>query len=82
MKSIAKFELSSRESDVYAGPFREVSPQESRLENIRRISNIIQALENLVVQCEDQPDFIRIHGAARNFLRYSSHRLQHLIHQA
>jgi hypothetical protein len=34
----------------------------NRLDRIRRLSNVVQAIENLVVQCEGMPDFEDFNG--------------------
>jgi hypothetical protein len=53
---------------------------EERLEQLRRASNVIQALENLIVQCDDVEMFSSIRNSAHEALQQTRHYLQTIIH--
>jgi len=75
MNSPVNFDVSIDDS------FEEPSHEEQKLESIRRISNIIQALENVVIQCEDNLDFAVLKKSIQSFLEFARRRLMHSIHQ-
>ena len=51
-----------------------------QLKEIRRISNVIQALENLINQCEEGEAFAHIREYSLQALGYSHQQLRRQIH--
>ena len=59
---------------------RDNSPEKKHLDEIRRISNVIQALENLVVQCEEVEGFLSLQNWAKGALDNINLQLRERIH--
>jgi hypothetical protein len=59
---------------------RDNSPHKRQLEEIRQLSNIIQALENLVVQCEGVQEFCELQLIAKTGLSQARKNMSKLIH--
>ena len=58
-----------------------MSVEEARLEEIRRVSNIVQALENVAAQCDDSGNFDRLERSVSEMLMWTRSKLRQLIHQ-
>lgn len=57
----------------------EIEP-EFKLDRIRRMSNIVQALENLILQCEDVDGFELLHVSAQSHLGEARRLMHKTIH--
>ena len=53
---------------------------DTRWQAIRRTSNVIQALENLLVQCDDLPEFADMRAQAQEQLAFAREELRKKIH--
>lgn len=73
MNNVANF-------DVVLSPPMETEGA-GRIEMIRRTSNVIQALENVVTQCEDSPEFEAMRESIQDFLWFTRVKMQQLIHR-
>lgn len=49
-------------------------------DTLRRLSNVIQALENVVTQCGGEDDFVEIEMLARVHIQECNARLRQVIH--
>jgi hypothetical protein len=56
-------------------------PVTDRLDEMRNLSNIIQALENAITQCDASPDYFEMQAAIEVHLVEARGRLRDLIHQ-
>lgn len=52
----------------------------NQLEQIRQASNVVQALENLIIQCDEAVIFHRIKYYAEDALTQAEQLLRNLIH--
>ncbi len=53
----------------------------NKTEEMRKLSNVIQALENLITQCADSHSFDHVLNFSQQALRYFRQRLHREIHQ-
>lgn len=67
--------------DVKQVHLEKVNEEIRRLDEIRQISNIIQALENLNSQCANLDSFNHIRSFSKQALQYSQQQLRRHIHQ-
>lgn len=58
-----------------------IPSSETKLESIRKISNVVQALENLIVQCEDLDAFQPLQSWAKKELNRTFLQMRRQIHQ-
>lgn len=80
MKNLVSFDVCTSASNIVEYDFNAESEQKERLDQIRKASNVIQALENAVVQCDDQPAFEPLKASLQAYLRTSREKLRQLIH--
>ncbi len=80
MKNLTNFDLCISTPDIVEYNFTVEAEQKERLDQIRKASNVIQALENAVVQCDDQPAFEQLKQSLQGYLRTSREKLRELIH--
>lgn len=80
MNNFVNFDVSFRRPDVFAGGPQNYSAEESKLEKIRRLSNVVQSLENVLNQSEDQEEYAGMRKVIENFLIDSRRQLRREIH--
>lgn len=81
MKSNVNFDLSFEESNPCFRVLDVPSESEIRMGEIRRTSNVIQALENVLIQAEESPDFEGLRETIQGYLEFSKQRMLGYIHQ-
>ena len=80
MKNIVDFDVTFRRPDVIQAEVSRSNPEELRLDSIRGLSNIIQALENAVAQYHSRDEFKEAQVAIERYLFDARRRLRELIH--
>ncbi len=61
--------------------YREENEEQVRIEELRRLSNVVQALENVVVQCADVEGFRHVREFALDAVHFYRGQIQQQIHQ-
>lgn len=81
-KYYAKF---TKTHKIDGSPLCQVSDFEknkvSSLEELRRISNVIQSLDNLVIQCDDDEFFLGLKESAEKYLKEYTAKMREIIHR-
>ena len=58
-----------------------VDLNQDTVEEMRRLSNVVQALENVLIQCADHEPFSHIREFAQQALNFSRQQMHWKIHQ-
>ena len=67
--------------NVISFPDEMVDEDPAKLEELRRLSNVIQALENVVVQCSDYEGFAHVREFTIQSLYFYRQQMHRRIHQ-
>lgn len=82
MNTQVNFDLSLHEPVPCFNPIPVPTQEEIRMNKIRQMSNIIQALENVLIQTDEVDGFETMRESVQDYLNISKDQMAYLIHQS